>query len=337
MAPTTRMRSAQAHALQSRARSQLERSLGALLVARSGRESCPQLGALLAGWDGRMTVLLRKRVNRHAEQCEECGQRRRRELSPSMLLSVLPLVVLPPALRQQVLWLVADVTPDAVRYRARLARRAGRYRADGFPVPVVPVPRRRPGLRKVLAAGGVVAAGVLIVTAMTLAWPARHTAATTGLDHFSSPPSAAATTSASATAAATAAPPATATLPAVILAPGSSPSGASPAPAPTRTHAPTPTPSGSATPGSLTAAPNSIKLAQIPGGPYTGTFTLTAEGGAVASFRISVPAADAAGLVVTPASGSLDAGQGVTVTDAWLAGVSGASRRAAGRLLRSSR
>ena len=41
-----------AHALLSRARSQLERSLGALLVARTGREACVALDALLAGWDG---------------------------------------------------------------------------------------------------------------------------------------------------------------------------------------------------------------------------------------------------------------------------------------------
>src|SRR5215469_14398892 len=44
----------QAHALASRARSQLERSLGALRVARSGRKSCTELNAILAGWDGNL-------------------------------------------------------------------------------------------------------------------------------------------------------------------------------------------------------------------------------------------------------------------------------------------
>lgn len=57
-----------AHALVSRARSQLERSLGALLVARTGREACAALDALLTGWDGQMTVLMRKRVSRHIDQ-----------------------------------------------------------------------------------------------------------------------------------------------------------------------------------------------------------------------------------------------------------------------------
>jgi RNA polymerase sigma factor (sigma-70 family) len=53
----------QAHALTSRARSQFETSLGALLVARTGREACPELAAGLHGWDGQLDVLLRKRVN----------------------------------------------------------------------------------------------------------------------------------------------------------------------------------------------------------------------------------------------------------------------------------
>ena len=51
-----------AHALVSRARSQLERSLGALIVARTGRAACADLNAMLAGWDGQLTVLMRKRI-----------------------------------------------------------------------------------------------------------------------------------------------------------------------------------------------------------------------------------------------------------------------------------
>ena len=43
----------QAHALASRARGQLEKALGALLVARTGRRACPELDMLLDGWDGR--------------------------------------------------------------------------------------------------------------------------------------------------------------------------------------------------------------------------------------------------------------------------------------------
>src|ERR1700722_12452114 len=58
-----------AHALLSRARDQLEIYLAALLVARSGREDCTALNAMLSDWDGQLTVLMRKRLNRHIEQC----------------------------------------------------------------------------------------------------------------------------------------------------------------------------------------------------------------------------------------------------------------------------
>ena len=81
----------QAHALASRARAQLERALGALLVARTGRRSCGDLDAILGGWDGQLTSLMRKRVSRHIESCETCTERKRRELSPATLFSVLPL------------------------------------------------------------------------------------------------------------------------------------------------------------------------------------------------------------------------------------------------------
>src|SRR5215472_4277654 len=91
----------QAHALTSRARSQFETSLGALLVARTGREACPELAAGLHGWDGQLDVLLRKRVNRHIERCEICGARKRRELTPAMLLGALPVAMLPISLRDQ--------------------------------------------------------------------------------------------------------------------------------------------------------------------------------------------------------------------------------------------
>ncbi len=102
-----------AHALLSRARGQLEKSLGALLVARTGREDCPRLAAILAGWDGELTALLRKRINRHVEQCEVCGERKRRELRPQMLLGAMPVFLLPPMLRTKVMHLVGDALPGA--------------------------------------------------------------------------------------------------------------------------------------------------------------------------------------------------------------------------------
>ncbi|MFG2007754.1 sigma-70 family RNA polymerase sigma factor [Micromonospora sp. NPDC048868] len=76
-----------AHARLSRARSQLERALGALLVARTGARDCPGLADLIDGWQGRLTPTLRKRVSRHIEGCAVCGLLRREQLSPAALLS----------------------------------------------------------------------------------------------------------------------------------------------------------------------------------------------------------------------------------------------------------
>ena len=151
----------QAHALASRARAQFERSLGALLVARTGRRSCAELDAVLAGWDGTLTALLRKRISRHIENCDTCGERKRRELSPAALFSVLPLVTLPHGLRQRVLRLVSDSSPVTARYRDMVVRRAGAFGPAGFPVQVSPAGRgRRRGLRSQAA---ILAAAVVLI------------------------------------------------------------------------------------------------------------------------------------------------------------------------------
>ena len=130
-----------AHALLSRARDQLEISLGALLVARSGRADCAALGALLEDWDGQLNVLMRKRINRHIERCPACTERKRRELAPALLLGLAPLAALPVAamphgLRAQVLRLASSDTPEAVAHRASVAQRAATFGHHGFPKPV---------------------------------------------------------------------------------------------------------------------------------------------------------------------------------------------------------
>ena len=70
----------QAHALSSRARSHLEDPLRALLVARTGREDCPVLNELLAGWDGQLTEQTRDLVCPHIVQCQTCADHRPRAL-----------------------------------------------------------------------------------------------------------------------------------------------------------------------------------------------------------------------------------------------------------------
>ena len=131
----------------SRARAQLETCLAVLLVGRAGRGECDELGAMLAGWDGRLTILLRKRVHRHIEQCRACGARRAHELRPAMLLDLSPGAALaagaamslrlargaPDGLRAHTLTLATGQEIGAVAHRAAVLNRAGAFDHSGFP------------------------------------------------------------------------------------------------------------------------------------------------------------------------------------------------------------
>ncbi|HEY1002333.1 MAG TPA: sigma-70 family RNA polymerase sigma factor, partial [Streptosporangiaceae bacterium] len=168
-----------AHALLSRARAQLEVSLGALLVARSGRGDCEALGALLQDWDGQLNVLMRKRINRHIERCPACTERKRRELAPALLLGLapLPIAVMPPGLRTQVLRLVSSDAPGAVAHRASVAKRVDMSGPGGFPKPLDPPKSAWWQARTVqgaAAAAVVVAAAVLVILAVTGAFGTHH-------------------------------------------------------------------------------------------------------------------------------------------------------------------
>ena len=126
----------QARALAARGRARLESALGALLVTRSRHGSCAELAQILVSWDGELTPAIRKQVARHISGCDWCGERRRRELSPMALLGMLPVPELPPGLRDQMLSLVKDPSPDAAVLRSEVARRAEPFARSGFPVPV---------------------------------------------------------------------------------------------------------------------------------------------------------------------------------------------------------
>jgi RNA polymerase sigma factor (sigma-70 family) len=304
----------QAHALASRARAQLERSLGALLVARTGRKSCAELDAILAGWDGTLTILLRKRISRHVENCETCGARKRRELSPAMLFSVLPLVTLPPALRAQVLRLVSDSSPEAASYRDMVVRRAGRFGPSGFPVQVSPAGRgsgRGRGLRShpviFAAVAALIIAGGGGGTAAYLLTHHRH------LDRLARP-----TVTVTITASPTAAGIPVVHTSSPSAGPPSATYSAPPTPSPPSTSAPPPpsaSPSPTPSPGTLSESPAYVRLTTSLLGPYTGTFTLIAVGGPV-SYSIAVPASEQAYFSLSPLSGTLQAGvtQPITVT-----------------------
>ena len=161
-----------AHALLSRARSQLERSLGALIVARTGRDACASLDSMLAGWDGRLTVLMRKRISRHIDDCDICGERKRRELTPAMFAGAVPIAVLPavfsPGFRDQLLRVLADRSPAGTAHRLSVANRAAPFGPNGFPKAASPpgaAPWRRvrhhPQAVVAAAAAAVVVAGAI--------------------------------------------------------------------------------------------------------------------------------------------------------------------------------
>ena len=169
------------HALLSRARDHLETALGALVVARAGRPDCPALDTLLNDWNGRLTVLLRKRVNQHIERCLVCSERRRREMVPARFLGVAPIAALPlvtaalPAgLRDQVLRAVTGNSPAVVAHRAAVARTTYTFGPHGFPKPVHPVktPWWHPRPVHLSAAAGTVAAATFAVT--MVATPPHH-------------------------------------------------------------------------------------------------------------------------------------------------------------------
>jgi hypothetical protein len=89
-----------ANNLVERLRDTIARSLGALLVCRGAKADptrCPELAALLDDWDGRFTVLMRKRTARHIDGCPICEDERARMVTPAALLGSTPIVIPAPA------------------------------------------------------------------------------------------------------------------------------------------------------------------------------------------------------------------------------------------------
>ncbi len=120
-----------AHALTSKAREQLERSVGALLTARTGRADCAELDGMLTNWDGVLTPLVRKRLSRHVEQCAVCGPRRAHEVRAEALFAAVPFALLPVVLRRRVLDSSADL-----KKVANHGRIAAPFDQIGFPIPL---------------------------------------------------------------------------------------------------------------------------------------------------------------------------------------------------------
>jgi RNA polymerase sigma factor (sigma-70 family) len=298
-----------AHALLSRARDQMETALGALVVARAGRQDCPALDALLTNWDGRLTVLLRKRMNRHIQQCPVCSQRRRQEMVPPMFLAALPVAALPLAttalpagLRDQVLRAATGNSPPAVAHRAVVARTTYPFGHHGFPKPLHPPKAQWWHLRPVHAgaAAGTAAAVTFALTVVATA-PQHATSPAGGRITGSGPVASGADATVTPRTGSTGQP-------------GVAVSESRPPASPTAPHT-RPSPSASApatTPpatGTLRVSPTILDVTP----PAVGTITLSASGGPV-DWTIREPPGLAKKVVVSPMSGTLAADTTTTVS-----------------------
>ena len=297
------------HALLSRARDQLETSLGVLVLARAGRRGCPVLDSMLEGWDDRLTILLRKRVNQHVRRCMVCADRWQREMTPEMLLGVTPIVALPLAaalslgFRDLVMRAATGNAPAAVAHRAALARTASAFSSRGFPRPLAPPRAHWQHLRPAHAGaltGAAAVASVVTVVALPphhapppprgpaiVAGPAASGPGTVG-PAASWPPSDVPAANGTG---------GTARFSAATTGGSASPS----ATAVTSTPAPaSATVSATSAAGTLSVRPATLDVTP----PATGTITLSASGGPV-DWSVSEPPGLAKKVVVSPMSGTL--------------------------------
>jgi RNA polymerase sigma factor (sigma-70 family) len=320
-----------AHALLSRARDQLEISLGALLVARSGRQDCAALNTMLQDWDGQLNVLMRKRINRHIESCPVCAERKKRELAPALLLGLAPLAALstgamPAGLREQVLRLAGSDAPDAAAHRASVAQRTAPFGHYGFPKPLDPPKspwwRTRPGQAAAAANSGptggpsgrpqpTVSANGAVRVSPTPAPGGTAPAAGAGSGAESGAGSAGAGSPGNSghASAGTSAAASSASSKASTPAPSTSSSAAT-STATASSSSPASTSASSSAPGRgiLTVTPTSILL-----GLNGGTLTLTASFGSV-DWSITESSGLIGNVTVAPAAGTLASGQSTTVT-----------------------
>jgi hypothetical protein len=280
---------------------------------------------------------MRKRISRHIERCEACGERKRLELTAALFAGAVPVVALIPGFRVQVLKVLADRSPAGLAHRLTVANRAGPFGPHGFPKPISPPGAgpwhhvlHHPHAIAVGAITAVVAAGAIVVG--VIVGPHHGLPSAAGI----SPGAPVSSTSAgsahggpsgnkgsngnnggsgnggSGNGGQGLAPSAStgggATTPVAARSPGASSSGAP-------TTNPTPPTSSSAPPsaGTLSVSTGQLDLVSV-SGTATGRFTLTATGGPVSAYSITVGSTLAGSISVSPSSGSLASGGSVTIT-----------------------
>jgi RNA polymerase sigma factor (sigma-70 family) len=292
----------------SRLRDQVERSIGALLVARTSRHDCADLTSVLDDWDGQLTPLVRKRVARHVDRCRECTARRAALASPAALLAGVPAFAAPLLLRERVL--------EDARLVSALRARRGDGPGPGGPGGSAP---GRPAHRSRRAVGVVLA--LLLAVVAVVAWQDRSADETDllvedpGASTSATPaPSEAVGASPAQESTQVAPPTLSPSEPTVDV--SVTPTGeASPTALDSPTDAPTAEPSPTEpddhtpppAPGRLVASPGTLDL----GTAGNRTVTLTNKGGTAVSYDVT--AADG-WLAAAPSSGTLKPGRSRAVT-----------------------
>ena len=254
---------------------------------------------------------------------------------------VWPAFELPAELRGQVLTAGTDSTPAGRAERASTAHRAGAFGPSGFPKAAdSPGPPWRRQLRRhpraAAAVAALVAVGVTagIIVMLPVGGSHRAQASTfvnagqvgsSGAASASPSPARQASPAKGQPTPAATTPESTASLgsgPGTPQAPtpasGASEGSASPTASPTASSStsasPTPTPTQTVGPGILEVVPDELVLTSTAGKAVSGDFILSAVGGPVGHYAITVPAALSGKIAVSPARGSLPDGGWVTVT-----------------------
>ena len=131
----------QSYTLVHRMRDRIEKSLGAFTVAKMGSKECSELATIISGWNGEFSILIRKRVARHIDDCSIC-ERTRSKYAPLALFGAAPVFLLPLGLREKVLTATQSIpTPskpgDTHASKSSRGSQRSRHiklnRNDGFP------------------------------------------------------------------------------------------------------------------------------------------------------------------------------------------------------------
>ena len=249
----------------------------------------------------------------------------------------MPAVTLPDELRDKVLVACADSTPTGRAYRASVTHRAGSFSRTGFPRPAVSSGprwwhdvRRRPRAAAVAAVAGAIVLGGVVAVAML---GGSHRTPTPPVALGGGFPAPGASSDPAGSPSSPAPKPGTKTGTTASPAPGDgstlSPGAASaqaavsksaPSPPPSSPASPSPSPSPSPSsspppvPGKLKVTPASLALAAAPGKVASGTIVLTAVGGPVTDWSITVPAGVVTKVTLSRYSGSLASGTRVVIT-----------------------